>query len=46
MIDFSNNVNISTYFECNSFDVIVNCAAYTQVDRAEEQQELANQVKY
>jgi hypothetical protein len=45
-IDFSNNVNISTYFECNSFDVIVNCAAYTQVDRAEEQQELANQINH
>jgi dTDP-4-dehydrorhamnose reductase len=45
-IDFSNNANISTYFECNSFDVIVNCAAYTQVDRAEEQQELANQINH
>ena len=45
-IDFSNSSSILRYFEYNSFDVIVNCAAYTQVDRAEEQQELANQINH
>jgi dTDP-4-dehydrorhamnose reductase len=45
-IDFSDNISISEYFERNSFDVIINCAAYTQVDKAEGQQELANQINH
>ena len=35
---------ITRYFKDNSFDIIINCAAYTQVDKAEEEQKLANQV--
>ena len=35
---------VTRYFKDNSFDIIINCAAYTQVDKAEEEQKLANQV--
>ena len=41
-----NSENTINYFFDNNerFDVIVNCAAYTAVERAEEEVELANQV--
>lgn len=45
-LDLSNKDNISSYFDKNKFDIIVNCAAYTQVDKAEEEQELANQINH
>jgi len=45
-IDFCNDDNILEYFKRNSFDVIINCAAYTQVERAEHEQDLANQVNH
>jgi|TARA_B100000787_G_scaffold168870_1_gene158568 dTDP-4-dehydrorhamnose reductase len=43
-LDLSNESMITRYFKDNSFDIIINCAAYTQVDKAEEEQKLANQV--
>ena len=43
-LDLSDKRNLKNYFLHRSFDVIVNCAAYTQVDRAEEEIKLANQV--
>ena len=43
-LDLSNENMITRYFKNNSFDIIINCAAYTQVDKAEEEQKLANQV--
>jgi dTDP-4-dehydrorhamnose reductase len=43
-LDFSQNDNITKYFEENNFDVIINCAAYTAVDKAESETKLANQI--
>ena len=45
-LNFSQNDNIEKYFEKNSFDVVVNCAAYTAVDKAESEIELANQINH
>jgi len=44
-LDLSDRNSIVSYFDNNDkFDVIVNCAAYTAVDKAEEEQDLANQI--
>jgi len=45
-LDLCNESMIDRYFKDNSFDIIINCAAYTQVDKAEEEQKLANQVNH
>jgi dTDP-4-dehydrorhamnose reductase len=45
-LDLSNENNIARYFENNVFDIIINCAGYTAVDKAEEEQDLANQVNH
>ncbi|MBB3123164.1 dTDP-4-dehydrorhamnose reductase [Mesoflavibacter sabulilitoris] len=43
-LDISNNIEVEAYFKNNTFDYCINCAAYTAVDKAEEEQEKAKQI--
>mgnify|MGYP003970099181 FL=1 len=43
-LDLSKKNCINDYFKNNSFDLIINCAAYTKVDKAEEEFLSANQI--
>ena len=45
-LDLSKKESIASYFDNNNFDVIINCGAYTAVDKAEEEQNLTNQVNH
>ena len=45
-LDLSQAQSIATYFQSHRFDYIINCAAYTAVDKAEEENELAEQINY
>lgn len=43
-IDITASEAVALGVGCNDFQVIVNCAAYTNVDRAEEQEEIAEKI--
>ena len=40
-LDITNKSSVSSFFKSNTFDLVINCAAYTAVDKAEDEQELA-----
>ena len=43
-LDITNSELLNNYFVLNKIDLIVNCAAYTAVDKAEEEKDKANEV--
>lgn len=45
-LDLSNLCKMEDYFEDKTFDVIINCAAYTAVDKAESDEDLANTINH
>ena len=45
-LDLSNETSIANFFQHKTFKIIINCAAYTSVDKAESESELANQVNH
>lgn len=45
-LDLSDATSINKYFKERDFDVIINCAAYTVVDKAESEPELADQINH
>ena len=46
IVDLNNLETISEYFLHNTFDAIINCAAYTAVDKAESERETAERVNH
>ncbi len=46
VLDLSSQDSIINYFNNNSFDIIINCAAYTAVDKAEKEVELADDINH
>jgi len=45
-LNFEDKKAIENFFEHETFDIIINCAAYTAVDKAESEPKLANQVNH
>lgn len=45
-LDLANHEAIADYFEGRSFDAVINCAAYTGVDKAESEPDTANAVNH
>ena len=45
-LDLSDEKSMTDFFQNNTFDVIINCAAHTAVDKAESEAELANQINH
>lgn len=43
-LDICNDEAVDDFIKSNSIDALINCAAYTAVDKAEEEQELAKQI--
>lgn len=43
-LDLTDNNNVSAYFEKHSFNYLINCAAYTAVDKAESDEKAAQKV--
>lgn len=45
-LDLANPQSIRDYFKAKQFDAIVNCGAYTAVDKSESEPELADQINH
>jgi dTDP-4-dehydrorhamnose reductase len=45
-IDLADTKALEGYFESNAFDVVINCAAYTAVDKAESEPDIADAVNH
>jgi len=45
-LDITNYTAVAAFIKTNSIDVIVNCAAYTAVDKAESEPELADAINH
>ena len=45
-LDLSNGKSITAFFKQNKFDLIINCAAFTAVDKAESEPELADKLNH
>ena len=43
-LDITEEAAVKTFFEAQSFDFVINCAAYTAVDKAEEDFEAADRI--
>jgi dTDP-4-dehydrorhamnose reductase len=45
-LDITDKNAVSTYMESNEIDIVVNCAAYTNVDKAEDDKETADKINH
>ena len=45
-LDITNHTTVAAFIESNKINVIINCAAYTAVDKAEEKKDLANAINH
>ncbi len=43
-LDCANQASVEDFFKSKKFDLIFHCAAYTQVDQAEDEKEMANRI--
>ena len=45
-LDITNQLSVKTFIEKKNIDIIINCAAYTAVDKAEVEKDIAEKVNY
>jgi len=45
-LDITNKSDVSQFLHANNIDVVVNCAAYTNVDKAEDEPEIADIINH
>ena len=45
-LEITNHKAVKEFIECNEFNIIINCAAYTAVDKAESEPEIADKINH